>query len=210
MSISIQTNVNSLVAQENLRVNSEFQSQTIQRLTSGYRINKSGDDAAGLAVANKFRTDIAELAQGVRNANDGAGQLQIIDGGLANVGKILDRLKTLATQAASDTFTGDRATLNNEYQSMLNEIDRQASNMGLVSQGKFNKNLSIYLGGGSSQTNAQVSVDLSGAANQVDASGLGISASSIDAGGTSLTGNTINNLNNVNTMILTGGGSGGT
>src|SRR5215472_1958705 len=115
MSLSIQTNVNSLVAQENLNVNSSFQSQTIQRLTSGYRINSSGDDAAGLAVANKFRNDIAELTQGVRNANDGLSQLQIADGGLSNIANILDRLKTLATESGSSTFTGDRTTLNNEY-----------------------------------------------------------------------------------------------
>src|ERR1051326_7483429 len=171
MPFSIQTNVNSLIAQENLRVNSNFQSQTIQRLTSGYRINSSGDDAAGLAVANKFRSDIAELNQGVRNANDGAGQLQIIDGGLGNISKIADRLKTLATESASDTFTGNRATLNSEFQSLLGEIDRQASNIGLVSQGAFNRNVSVYLGGGSDQTNAQVSVDLSGTANQVDSNG---------------------------------------
>ena len=210
MSLSIQTNVNSLVAQENLRVNSSFQSMTIERLTSGYRINHSGDDAAGLAVANKFRTDIAELSQGVRNANDGAGRLQIIDGGLGNIGKILDRLKTLATESASDTFNGNRATLNNEYEALLSEIDRQASNIGLVSQGQFNRNVSVYLGGGSSQTNAQVSVDLSGTANQVDSSGLSIGASSIDAGGTSLTGNTQDALNNPATMILTGHTTGGT
>src|SRR5215467_7105719 len=114
MPLSIQTNVASLVAQENLRVNSDFQSRTIQRLTSGYRINSSADDAAGLAVANKFRSDVAELTQGVRNANDGVSQLQIIDGGLNNISKILDRMKTLATQSASTTFTGDRTTLNNE------------------------------------------------------------------------------------------------
>src|SRR5918999_485022 len=107
MSYSIQTNINSLAAQENLRVNNEFQSRTISRLTSGYRINSSGDDAAGLAVANKFRSDIAELAQGVRNANDGISTLQIIDGGLNNVSKMLDRMKTLATQSASTTFTGN-------------------------------------------------------------------------------------------------------
>ena len=68
--LSIQTNVNSLVAQQNLSVNSNFQSKTIQQLTSGYRINSSGDDAAGLAVSNKFRSDIAELTQGVANGND--------------------------------------------------------------------------------------------------------------------------------------------
>src|SRR4051812_13302825 len=97
--LSIQTNVNSLVAQENLSVNTSFQSKTIQSLTSGYRINSSADDAAGLAVANKFRSDTAELTQGVRNANDAISQLQIIDGGVTNVSHILDRLKTLATQS---------------------------------------------------------------------------------------------------------------
>ena len=208
--ISLQTNVNSLVAQQNLRVNSLFQSQTIQQLTSGYRINNAGDDAAGLAVANKFRSDVAELTQGVRNANDGAGQLQIMDGGLNNIAQILDRLKTLATESASDTFTGDRGTLNNEYQTLLLEVDRQASNIGLVNQGVFNKDLSVYLGGGSTQGNAQVSINLSGQANWVDTTGLNIGDTSIAAGGTTLTGNTINTLNDPTTMILTGGASGGT
>ena len=83
--ISIQTNVNSLVAQQNLSVNSAFQSKTIQQLTSGYRINQSGDDAAGLAVANKFRSTIAELTQGVANGNDATAQLQIMDGGQNNI-----------------------------------------------------------------------------------------------------------------------------
>src|SRR5436305_3943988 len=99
MAFSIQTNVNSLIAQENLRVNGMFQSQTIQRLTSGFRINQSGDDAAGLAIANKFRSDISELTQGVRNANDGVAQFQIMDGGMNNISKMLDRLKTLSTQS---------------------------------------------------------------------------------------------------------------
>ena len=92
MALSIQTNVNSLVAQQNLSVNSTFQSKTIQQLTSGYRINSSGDDAAGLAVANKFRNTISELTQGVANGNDGVAQLQIMDGGMNNISMILDRL----------------------------------------------------------------------------------------------------------------------
>src|SRR5512146_1711397 len=116
MSFSIQTNVNSLVAQENLRVNSNFQSQTIQRLTSGYRINSSADDAAGLASANKFRSDVSELSQGVRNANDGVSSLQIADSGMSNISKMLDRLRTLATQSASSTFTGDRTVLDGGLQ----------------------------------------------------------------------------------------------
>src|SRR5262252_10832641 len=167
MSISIQTNVNSLVAQENLRVNSDFQSRTIQRLTSGYRINSSGDDAAGLAIANKFRSDTAELMQGVRNANDGVSSLQIIDGGMNNVSKMLDRLRTLATQSSSDTFTGDRNVLNSEFQSLLTEIDRQAQAVGLDTNGQFAKSLSVFVGGGKtsgtgaiSTGNGQVSIDL--------------------------------------------------
>src|ERR1041385_1417163 len=108
MSLSIQTNVGSLVAQNNLRINNDFQTQTITRLTSGYRINSSADDPAGLAIANQYRSSIAELNQGIRNANDGVSSLQIVDGGLSNISMMLDRLKTLATQSATTTFTGDR------------------------------------------------------------------------------------------------------
>jgi flagellin-like hook-associated protein FlgL len=189
MPFSIQTNVNALVAQENLRVNSDFQSRTIGRLTSGYRINSSGDDAAGLAVANKYRSDTAELSQGVRNANDGLSQLQIIDGGLNNVAKILDRMKTLATQSASTTFTGDRTTLSNEYSTLLTEIDRQAANVGLgeASQGtganRFNTKIGVYIGGGGdAQSNAKVSVDLSSASDRVSQNSLGLVGSNISGG----------------------------
>src|SRR5258706_165322 len=98
------TNVASLIGQDNFRANTDFQARTIERLTSGLRINSSGDDAAGLSVANKFRSDQAELQQGIRNANDGISALQIVDGGLNNISKILDCLKTLATQSSTTTF----------------------------------------------------------------------------------------------------------
>ena len=153
----------------------DFQSQTITRLTSGYRINESSDDAAGLVVANQYRSNIAELTQGVRNANDGASTLQIIDGGLSNISKILDRLKTLATQSASDTFTGSRTTLNAEYQDMLGEITRQSDNIGLGSGNSTGKkSLNVYIGGNT----AGVTVDLS--SSQVDAGTLGL-ATAIDS-----------------------------
>jgi flagellin len=93
------------MAQQNLNTDNAFQSKTIEQLTSGYRINSSGDDAAGLAIANGYQASISELTQGVANANDGTSQLQIIDGGLSNISTILDRMKTLATQSASGTFT---------------------------------------------------------------------------------------------------------
>lgn len=188
--LSIQTNVNSMNAQENLRLTNDFQGRTISRLTSGYRINQSGDDAAGLAVANKFRSDIAELTQGVRNANDGLSTLQIIDGGLSNISKMLDRLKTLATQSASSTFEGNRSTLNTEYQDLLTEIDRQAGLVGLSTGstgGRYNRDIEVYVGG-SQQGSAKVSVNLSGAANQVDASGLNLAGTSIAGGGATTLG----------------------
>lgn len=176
--ISIQTNVNSLVAQQNLGVNNQFQSKTIDQLTSGYRINSSGDDAAGLAVANQLRDNISQVTQGVANGNDAQAQLQIMDGGMNNISQILDRLQTLATQSASSTFTGDRTVLNKEFQSDLGEINRQAQAIGLNTGGTFATNLAVYLGGGSGSssgaalTNGTVSVDLS--QSTVDAQSLGL------------------------------------
>jgi flagellin len=159
-----------MFAQENLRVNGNFQAQTILRLTSGYRINQSGDDAAGLGVANAYRSSIAELTQGVRNANDAVSQLQIIDGGLNNISKMLDRMKTLATEAASETFTGDRVAMDAEYSGVKAEIDREASNVGLNVGGNWAKSLSVYIGG----TTPTETVDLS--AGAVDSATLGTAA----------------------------------
>ena len=185
MSISLQTNVASLMSQENLRVNNEFQNRTIGRLTSGYRINSSGDDAAGLAVANGYRSTVAELTQGVRNANDGVSTLQTIDGGMSNISKILDRLKTLATESASDTFTGDRNTLDQEFQDLLGEITRQATNVGLNTGGTYNAAaLSIYIGGGSATTST-VSVDLQSAV--IDKTGLGLTGAAVAVNGAGAT-----------------------
>lgn len=204
MSISIQTNVTSLIAQNNLRINTDFQSQTIQRLTSGYRINSSGDDAAGLAVANKYRSDTAELTQGVRNANDAIGTFQTIDSGLNNISQIVDRLKTLATQSASSVFSGNRSTLDNEYQSLLSEVTRQASNINLNVGGKYNTSLVTYIGGGSNAANAQISVDLSGVNNAVDSAGLGVNTTSVSGGGSGLASNTVR-LDDPAVSFLAGG-----
>src|SRR5450755_1780498 len=191
MSLSFQTNVTALTAETNLQVNSNFQSQTINQLTSGYRINSSGDDAAGLAVANGLRSKVNELTQGVRNANDGTNILQTIDGGLNNISNILDQLKSLATQSASGTFSGNRSTLNQEFTTLLGEIDRQAANIGLGSgagtSAQYNASHTVYIGGGSTQANAQVSIDLSGSGNVVNSGGLGIGLDSIDTVANALT-----------------------
>ena len=178
MSFRINTNISSLQSQEYLRQASESQSKTIGRVTSGLRILSSGDDAAGLAVANSLRSDQAVLTQGIRNANDGLSTLQTIDGGINNISKLLDRARTLATQSASGTFTGDRSVLNSEFSSVVGEIDRQAQAIGLNSGGSFAKSLSVFIGGGKASggitdiSNGSTSVDLSSAS--VDAKSLGL------------------------------------
>ncbi|MBI2688806.1 MAG: hypothetical protein HYX27_21090 [Acidobacteria bacterium] len=178
MSFRINTNVASLQAQEYLRQTSEAQGKTIGRVTSGLRIQSSGDDAAGLSIANTFRSDQAVLSQGIRNANDGLSSLQTIDGGINNISKLLDRARTLATQSASGAFSGSRTVLNSEFQSVITEIDRQAQAIGLNSGGTFAKSLSVFIGGGrtsggiSSTTNGSVGVNLSN--STVDSKSLGL------------------------------------
>jgi flagellin len=193
MSFSLNTNISSLNSQARLSTTSASLNKTLQRLSSGLRINKSGDDAAGLAIANSFRNDISTLTQGVRNANDGVSTLQIIDGGLNTISGLLDRATTLASQSASDTFTGNRDTLQAELGKVLNEIDRQAQNSGLggtssTAEGRFNKAINVFIGGGttSTSTNNQVTIDLS--SSRVDRTGLNLSGLSIGTGTGNVTG----------------------
>jgi flagellin len=153
-------------------------SQAIDQLTSGYRINSSGDDPAGLAVANQLRDNIAQVNEGVSNGNNAVAQLQIMDGGVDNISQILDTLQTLATQSASSTFTGNRAVLNTEFQTDIGEINRQAQSIGLNTGGTFAKNLAVYVGGGGGTSaaatvaNGTVNVDLT--QSTVDAQSLGL------------------------------------
>ncbi len=200
--LSIQTNIASLESQNAITINTNFQNNTIEQLSTGYRINSSADDAAGLAVANTYTAATTELTQGVLNANNSVSSLQIVDGGANNVSQILDRLDTLATESASSTFAGDRTTLNTEYQGLLSEINRQAANVNLNVGGSYNTNLTTYVGGGNNAANSQVSVNLSGANNAIDSTALGIQSTSVAGGGTELTGNAIN-LSNTATVFLT-------
>jgi flagellin-like hook-associated protein FlgL len=166
VSFSIQTNITSLQAQNNLATSAAFQSQTINEVTSGLRIVNSGDDAAGLAIANALGSDQAVLTQGIQNANNGLATLQTIDGGINNVTTLLDRAATLAAQSASGTFTGSRATLNSEFQSVVSEISQEAQSIGLNAGGQFAKSLSVFVGGGQAGNgvtavqNGSVGVDL--------------------------------------------------
>lgn len=189
MAFSSNTNIASLQSQAYINNTQDFQARTINRVTSGLRIVNSGDDAAGLAIANGLRSDQAVLNQGIRNANDGLSQLQIVDGGINNISKLLDRARTLATQSASGTFSGSRSVLNSEFKSVLEEVDRQAQAIGLNTGGDFARSLSVFIGGGktsngiSAISNGSTSLDLSN--STVDSQSLGLKG--VQAKGTAAT-----------------------
>jgi flagellin len=125
----INTNVQSLVAQNALSVNNRSLSNSMQQLSTGKRINSAGDDAAGLAIANKMTAQIRGLNQAVRNANDGISLLQTAEGATQEVTNMLQRMRELAVQAANDTYSDtDRSALQTEYDELATEIDRISDN----------------------------------------------------------------------------------
>ena len=130
-SFSVVNNVAAANAQSNLVQTNQGLRTALTRLSSGLRINNSGDDAAGLAVANGYRSKVAVFNQGIRNANDGLSTLQIKDGALNNIGTLLDRLSTLAAQSASASNSLDRTALNNEFSDVRTEITREVAVAGL-------------------------------------------------------------------------------
>lgn len=125
MGLRINTNVAAINARRMLTASTENTSKSLERLSSGSRINKSGDDAAGLAISENLRAQIRGLRQAKRNASDGISLVQVTEGGLNEISNILVRLRELAVQAASDTI-GDteRAFTDREFQSLKEEIQR--------------------------------------------------------------------------------------
>jgi len=127
MALSINTNLMALMASNNLTQSYGALSKSIDRLSSGLRINGAADDAAGLAVRELMRADIALLYQGVRNANDGISLLQTMDGAAQVIDEKLIRMKELASQAATGTYSDQqRMMMDMEFQAMKEEIDRIA------------------------------------------------------------------------------------
>ena len=125
----INSNISALTAQSALAANSRSQTTSMQQLSTGLRINSAKDDAAGMAIAAKMTSQIRGLDQAVRNANDGISLLQTADGSLTAVTDMLQRMREISVQAASDSnVTADRAALNNEFSQLRNEINRVSKN----------------------------------------------------------------------------------
>jgi flagellin len=127
MAISVNTNVPSLTAQRNLEATSNNQNTSLQRLSSGYRINSARDDAAGLAISDRMESQVRGLNQAVRNANDGISLAQTAEGALQETTAILQRMRELSIQSANDTNSpSDRASLQDEVNQLQSEINRIA------------------------------------------------------------------------------------
>ena len=154
MSLSILNNIPSLAAQNNLQTNNANLQRTLFRLSSGSRINSGADDAAGLAIADGLHANITALNQSAQNANDGIGQLQTADGGLAQVTSLLNRAVTLATESSTGTVgSSQRTALNAEYTSIKAEIDRIGGNTTFNGTSVFSATTtSIFLSDGGSSS----------------------------------------------------------
>jgi flagellin len=128
MALIINTNTAALNAQRNLGVNNNALTKSLERLSSGLRINRAGDDAAGMAIATKMQSQWKGMSVAIRNANDAISLVQTAEGALNTVTTILQRLRELAVQAASDTNTAaDRATLTSEADQLVEELSRTAN-----------------------------------------------------------------------------------
>ena len=125
MGFRINTNVSSISAQRSLGVNNRENESNLAKLSSGTRITKAADDAAGLAISEKMKTNIRSLKQADRNANDGVSMIQTAEGGLNEVSSILTRMRELAVQTSSDTVgDSERSMTDMEYQNLKQELDR--------------------------------------------------------------------------------------
>lgn len=126
MGLRIQNNIAALNAHKNLVISDQGLSKSLERLSSGYRINKAADDAAGLSISQGLRADIASYKVATRNTYEAAALLQVGEGAMDQVGNMLTRLKELATQAASANAASDLDKIDAEAQKLIAEIDRIA------------------------------------------------------------------------------------
>jgi flagellin len=174
MSMIINTNVPAINAQRNLAVTNARMGQTLEKLSSGLRINRAADDAAGLAISEKMRAQVRGMQQGLRNAQDGVSMLQTAEGALNEVHNILQRVRELSVQAGNTTLSSnDRQAIGEELTALRSEIDNIAQRTRFNGQNLLTGALSVQVAGAStadavtaSENGSQVSVssiDVSGA-----------------------------------------------
>ena len=172
----VQHNMNALNANRQLNISTGSLSKSTEKLSSGYRINKAADDAAGLSISEKMRSQVRGLNRASTNAQDGISLVQTAEGALNETHSILQRMNELATQAANDTNTSiDRTAIQEELTQLTSEIDRiqsstQFNTMNLLDGTFKGKNLQV-----GALCGQQISISI----NQMNASSLGIGYSTI-------------------------------
>ena len=197
MPIRIFNNTASVNAQRLLSINNDRLAKSVERISSGIRINRGADDAAGLAISEGLRSDIRALRQATRNANDGMSLINVTEGALNEQSGILIRLRELASQAATGTVgSTERATIQLEFSALRNELTRIAETTEFNGIGLINGNLASSVAT-TSHTLIQIGIDNSSnsrldlnnilALNAVTASTLGIAALSVTASAEALT-----------------------
>ncbi len=175
MGLRINTNVASLNAQRHLFNTTNNFNKSMEKLSSGMRINRSGDDAAGLAISEGLKSDIRALDQAARNAADGISLVQVAEGSMDELSNILLRMRELAEQAATETLgDSERSYLDQEFQELVSEIDRISATAefnGITLLDGDAGTLDVQVGIGTDVNTSAVSIDLS---NAVDAAFLGM------------------------------------
>jgi flagellin len=180
MSLKINTNIASIQGQNALSKSTREMSESQSKLSSGLRITKAADDAAGLAISEKMKSEIRSSKQANRNANDGISLVQTAEGGLSETSSLLTRMKELAMSAANDTLgDSDRINVEHEYQMMKAELDRIASNTEFGGRKLLNgqgSELEFQVGLGGQKMNR---VAYNPGAIRSDSTALGVSSGSV-------------------------------
>lgn len=194
MPLRINNNIASLSAQKNLNAATNKLSGSFEKLSSGLRITKAADDAAGLAISERMRAEVTSLGQASRNASDGISLVQTAEGALNEISSLLTRMRELSVQSSNGTFsTDDKDTLDNELQQLVSEIDRisQATEFNGINilDGSVSS-LAIQVGSGTSTSIDQIAITLDGART----SDLTINSLDIGSGGNTSTA--VTNIDN--------------
>lgn len=195
MSLIVNNNPASISAQRNLSVSSESLSRSVERLSSGLRITRAADDAAGLGLSETLRAHIRSINQAVRNSSDGISLTQVADGGASTIGNLLSRLRELASQSSSGTVgSTERSYIDSEFLALRSEIDRIAqvtefNGQALLSGSSINFTVQVGFKSGSGNT---LSLNL----NDLTISSLGISSVNV-----STSANAQSALSNIDSAI---------
>lgn len=182
----IQHNIAAINSYRNLATNQSALSKNLEKLSSGYKINRAGDDAAGLAISESMRSQINGLNQAVSNANDGVGLIQTAEGALTETHSMLQRLKTLTTQAANGTYTNTaRTNIDAEVDALTAEINRisTATEFNGVKPLSANNNMTFQIGATKDEVLKLTSADMGANAlgvNALDVSTVAKANESID------------------------------